>query len=284
VKTAFASIWSTEELLVSFDAGNAFRPWQIHPGWVTGRNWWHVDQNSTRGPERTGKVCVQGLITYYDVTENTGGLCVFPGSQLDHDALCRRSSSADTKRDFVYLETTDPILTDNKAIMPLAKSGDLILWDSRVVHCNTPALTPETPMTSFGENGKRLRLSPEELQERVKVFQETHPREPIELIRLVSYVCMLPRGMNPAYIDVKNDKDRQAVLDAKKKGFLSKTPTSHWATENIVFYLDEDEQHKWRSMKDCPDEMLRLAGFTEKEIREKRYISNTRFSNKCILS
>ena len=32
VKAAFAAIWETEDLLVSFDAGNAFRPWKYNPG------------------------------------------------------------------------------------------------------------------------------------------------------------------------------------------------------------------------------------------------------------
>lgn len=34
VKAAFAAIWRSNDLLVSFDAGNAFRPWKLNPGKV----------------------------------------------------------------------------------------------------------------------------------------------------------------------------------------------------------------------------------------------------------
>ncbi len=316
VKKAFASIWSTNDLIVSFDAGNAFRPWDIHPGWVTSRNWWHVDQNSKRGQARHGKVCVQGLVTYYDVTERTGGLCLFPGSQSEHDTLCSRCPSADTKRDFVYLETTDPIITENQAILPLAKAGDLILWDSRVVHCNTPGLTSDVPLSSYepgeeertdGGRRKRITMSKEEIYEKVEKYRNgalatsigesegVEKVRDVELLRLVSYVCMLPRGSNPAYCTDENttgnmsEYDREMILDAKKKGFLSRTPTSHWATEKIVFYMEEDEANTnreggWRNMNECSDEMLRLAGFSEKEIMKKKYIPYSSSKGKCTIA
>eukprot|EP00913_Durusdinium_trenchii_P012394 g11635.t1 len=35
VKDAFAAVWSTNDLLVSFDGGNVFRPWRFDPAWRT---------------------------------------------------------------------------------------------------------------------------------------------------------------------------------------------------------------------------------------------------------
>lgn len=32
VKKAFQVVWDTDDLIVSFDAGNAFRPWKYNPG------------------------------------------------------------------------------------------------------------------------------------------------------------------------------------------------------------------------------------------------------------
>ena len=38
-------VWGGErDLIVSFDGGNAFRPWKIKPEWSTDGGWWHVDQ------------------------------------------------------------------------------------------------------------------------------------------------------------------------------------------------------------------------------------------------
>jgi hypothetical protein len=35
VRAAFAQIWQTNELVVSYDGGNAFRDWRVEPTWLT---------------------------------------------------------------------------------------------------------------------------------------------------------------------------------------------------------------------------------------------------------
>jgi len=110
VKATFAAIWEDDDLLVSFDGGNAFRPWQRNPEWRTDSGWWHVDQNASRGPQRQGKVCVQGLVTLLDATAETGGLCVIPGSHRQHKALCQRSAFAKSSSgDFVPVGEDDEV-------------------------------------------------------------------------------------------------------------------------------------------------------------------------------
>ena len=61
VKEAFAAIWQTDDLLVSFDGGNAFRPWRHKREWLTDGGWYHVDQNSLRD-DQNGKRCIQGVV------------------------------------------------------------------------------------------------------------------------------------------------------------------------------------------------------------------------------
>eukprot|EP00005_Dracoamoeba_jomungandri_P001157 CAMPEP_0174259448 /NCGR_PEP_ID=MMETSP0439-20130205/8268_1 /TAXON_ID=0 /ORGANISM="Stereomyxa ramosa, Strain Chinc5" /LENGTH=337 /DNA_ID=CAMNT_0015343337 /DNA_START=57 /DNA_END=1070 /DNA_ORIENTATION=+ len=207
VKTAFAAIWGTDDLIVSFDGGNAFRPWKHNPYWLTDGGWWHVDQNSCNYESK--RVCVQGLVTYYDATPESGGLCVIPKSHLKHDEVCATSSSAKLGTDFVPLEMSSSLLQNNDGILVCAKAGDMLLWDSRTVHCNTPALTTE-------EYFKR----PEEEREKGKE----------ELIRLVSYVCMLPKS-----------HASQEVLDARKLGFVNRIPSSHWPNKKIAFCRDCDD-------------------------------------------
>ena len=58
IKQAFAAVWETEELLVSFDAMALWRPWQYNPTWRTnaGASWMHIDQNPITRP---GLQCVQ---------------------------------------------------------------------------------------------------------------------------------------------------------------------------------------------------------------------------------
>ena len=143
VRATFAGIWGTsvDELLTSFDGANAFRPWSENgrPEWRTAGGWYHVDQ----GLSKSGCHCVQGLLTLTDATYHTGGLVVVPGSHLQHDDLCRRNAHLHDHggRDFLPVPITDPLLS-NGALLVCARAGDLILWDSRTVHCNAPGCDP----------------------------------------------------------------------------------------------------------------------------------------------
>ncbi len=144
---------------------------------------------------------MQGLVTYYNASADTGGLCVIPGSHRSHDALCSRATSAKLGIDFVSIDADDPILSGGgvlvcaqagglcptsltRCILPpplysphTTQRSDLLLWDSRTVHCNTPALSQSEFFSLPIE---------EQLQQAAA--------QPRELIRLCSYVCMVPRS------------------------------------------------------------------------------------------
>jgi len=122
VRQAFQLIWEATNMIVSYDGGNAFRPWRMDYNWLTRGGWWHVDQNSVRGPHRVGKVCVQGLVTFTDATPETGGLCVIPGSHRFHEEVCKRSPYAATSRDFLMVEMTDPVM-QHDGVLVCAKAG-----------------------------------------------------------------------------------------------------------------------------------------------------------------
>ncbi|CAE7563550.1 unnamed protein product [Symbiodinium natans] len=192
VKAAFAAIWNTNDLLVSFDGGNIFRPWKYKRSWLTSGGWFHCDQNA-RFADSRGKVCIQGLVTLFDATADTGGLVVIPGSHHHHEDVCKRSILAKRNGDFVPVAIDDPILSQG-AVLLRAQAGDLVLWDSRTVHCNTPALeTSEVP----------LGCDP--------------PPEGWQPIRQVGYVCMTPRKL------ASDD-----VLQKRKEAFVNSGSTSHW--------------------------------------------------------
>lgn len=89
---------------------------------------------------------MQGLVSLYDATPSTGGLTVLPGTHLEHEAFVERLHR-ESCTDFVRIPKSDPFLT-SKAYRPLlvtCKAGDLLLWDSRLVHCNTPAHVDTPP-------------------------------------------------------------------------------------------------------------------------------------------
>lgn len=234
VRKAFAAIWDSDELLVSYDVGGAFRPWHSDPRYRTAGGWWHVDQNS-RLPDRTGRVCVQGLVTYTDASAATGGFCCVPDSHHRHSELCDKHG--DLPMDYVHIPSEEVLGGSGRLLA--AQAGDLILWDSRLIHCNTPAghlpAADADAVSASDESG---------------------------LLRLVSYVCMLPRAAADA-----------DLLYRRKVGFICHMPTSHWPTERLPYVplglslfaaRIAEAQEDWTKAAAA---VLRLVGFSEREIR-----------------
>lgn len=187
VMQAFTKVWKTDKLLCSFDGGNVFRPFHS-PASVriskSSGGWYHVDQ----GVKKPGKHCIQGLVSLYDANAHTGGLCVVPGSHNHHDDLMTYTVQ---EGDFVPLSPMDPMAEEGRLVCCCA--GDLILWDSRTVHCNTPCLTQPTPETG----------------------------QPFEdLLRAVCYVCMTPKRWAT-----------DAVLAERRCAVVGNVGTSHWPHE-----------------------------------------------------
>ena len=168
VSEVFSNVWEVppEELISSFDAINVFRPFVQAPGLKTRGGWLHLDQNAyPAGRGKSGKHCVQGLVTILDAGPNTGSLVVVPRSQLRHEELCERARCA--TGDFVPLQHNgvplDTIFQGSRPTVVCATGGEMILWDSRTVHANVPAAA-----------------------------DTTHSAD--ELLRMVCYTCLTPRA------------------------------------------------------------------------------------------
>ena len=71
----------------------------------------------------------------------------------------------------------------------VAQAGDLILWDSRTVHCNTPALENPT--------------------------EAEHPTT--DFLRIASYVCMTPREFSDP-----------TVVRVRERAYDNRMTTGHW--------------------------------------------------------
>jgi hypothetical protein len=108
-----------------------------------------------------------------------------------------------------------------------AQAGDLILWDSRTVHCNTPALT----VPAF------LALSPAE--------RVAEAAAATQLIRVVSYVCMLPTA-----------HATPDVLQNRLELFRHRIATSHWPNKKGMHSPSSKEP---RDLSQCPIEQLELV-------------------------
>ena len=164
VKKAFAKIWESDDLLTSFDGVSLWRPWNINPDWKTesGQSWFHIDQHPISKP---GKQCIQGLVNLLPTSKEIGGNVVIPGSHKFFkdltDEYHERLSKLPLEIDHFRFPNDDPKLSSDKAVMCHMEPGDMLLWDSRTIHCSNSGTSLD---------------------------QETNT-----LIRAASLICMMPK-------------------------------------------------------------------------------------------
>lgn len=168
VKKTFAAVWDTDDLLVSFDGMALWRPWSLNEAWKTNRGgaWLHIDQHPISRP---GRQCIQGLVNLLPTTPATGGNVLIPGSHKQFENIPKvypeRLGRLPERLDHFRFPADDPLLAGTPPIICHLEAGDILLWDSRVIHCSSGGLERPAP----------------------------EPR----LLRAVSLVCMMPRRLTP---------------------------------------------------------------------------------------
>merc|ERR1712137_144083 len=151
VREAFATAWglpvgaadanhgpsgNIAELMTSFDGCGAQRNIFL-PGaentWRTKAGWFHTDQNHKF---KSGFHSLQGVLNFYPVDELSGSTVLVLGSHLRFEEVC--ASHPEARGNFVKIvETRQPAQSLVKsAVQAILDPGDLLLFDSRVVHCN----------------------------------------------------------------------------------------------------------------------------------------------------
>jgi len=168
VKQTFAAVWDgDDDLLVSFDGMSLWRPWPLNEAWKTNRggSWLHIDQHPITRP---GWQCVQGLVNLLPMSPATGGNVLSPGSHKTFEAIPevypQRLGRVPLEVDHFRFPADDPMLAGTPPIMCHLEAGDMLLWDSRTIHCSSGSLEP--------------------------------PEAKAELLRAISLVCMMPRRLS----------------------------------------------------------------------------------------
>ena len=215
VKQAFAAVWDDDDLLVSFDGMALWRPTDVDPAWATDRGgaWLHIDQHPISRP---GLQCVQGAVTLTATSADIGGNIVVPGShKWFADIPVRygdRLARIPETQDHFRFPTDDPQLQDTPPLMAHMEAGDMMLWDSRTVHCSSPG--PQAAVA-------------------------TDKAAP-ELLRVASLVCMMPKSRS-------NDE----VIAHRRAAVESLTSTTNWSdrwvnADKFPMVLSEGDPTKYR--------------------------------------
>jgi len=130
VVDAFASLWGTRELISSMDCLLLWRPWQNNQLCKPKTEGLHIDQNPFH---KRGLQCVQGMLPLLPVNKQVGGLEVVPRSHTDYvqDIVRKNHPHLTETGDFCPVQGKH---FTEAAVLVEAEPGDLILWDSRLIH------------------------------------------------------------------------------------------------------------------------------------------------------
>ncbi|KAK2033494.1 phytanoyl-CoA dioxygenase [Colletotrichum zoysiae] len=136
---AFAKLWGTDELLVSFDAMNLTFPNRKD---VPRRPpWEHIDQS----PVRRGVHCIQGLMALSPSGPEDGGLVVFPGShKLNGEFFDTQTDKKSwlPMKDVHLFTRAELDWFAARGVHPhkvCLEVGDMVMWDSRTIHYGSEA-------------------------------------------------------------------------------------------------------------------------------------------------
>jgi len=268
VRKAFAKLWGTDDLLVSFDGMPIWRPWshpqlthtKTSPGghrdgstWpISGlrpspptpyplcmTGWLHVDQHPVARP---GLHCVQGLVNLLPMGPHTGGNVLIPDSHKDHShipakypqRLAKMEREMGPGVDHFRYPPGDALLEN--PVMCHLEPGDLLLWDSRTIHCSACARQGESPPA------------------------------PDQLLRAASLVCMMPKSKTPAQ-----------VLEQRKAAVSGIMSTTNWTDQCVdtgqypgMLKIPKEVAAKYtlppNPMTYLNRNQLRLVGYTDTEI------------------
>ena len=227
VKKAFAKIWGTEDLLTSFDGVSLWRPWNINPQWKTesGQTWFHIDQHPISRP---GKQCVQGLVNLLPTSEEIGGNVMVPGSHKFFKNIPQEYEERLAKLplgvDHFRFPNDDPKLSSQKPIMCHMEVGDMLLWDSRTIHCSN--------------SGSLL------------------PKKANELIRAASLICMMPKEKsNPSVIKQRREAVEKVISTTNWSDKFRNADEFP-----IILEADDRDKYKWPAKPELSDYQKDLVG------------------------
>jgi len=171
----FTELWrcKPDELLTSFDGGCFLTPKDVA---TRKKSWFHCDQNRIVG---SGFICVQGVVNLLNNGPQSGGLVLIEGSHSYYKNYLKQNPS-ELFSGFSKINMEDPEVKKSRIIKVCAPAGHILLWDSRVFHCNTSPTFPEDElfniekcrMCTYVCMQPKLGANNKQLAKRIKAFKE----------------------------------------------------------------------------------------------------------------
>ena len=170
----FERIYGTNKLLTSFDGGNFLHPNVVKHQFYIDRistngtpNWLHLDQLH---PQLQEDHFYQGIVNLLDNGPSSGGLIVVEGSHHHFNQYYKTHPLTGLSTDH-YDIIYDCELQKLPLLKICAKPGQLILWDSRTIHCNCYPADDHRRMCTYVSMAPRSKATQEELTKRIEFFE-----------------------------------------------------------------------------------------------------------------
>ncbi|AYV86184.1 MAG: lyase [Solumvirus sp.] len=159
VHSIFSDIWGTKDLQCSYDGASLMFPKSEEDGKFA--EWFHQDAgrwcvgSTTSGGDKKEVTrnfpdypAVQGILCLTDAsTLEDGGLVVMEDSVKIFDQYLKDHPAEGIVAS--NIDVNDPLLINKKWLKICAPAGSLILFDSRIVHCNMQPLKDTTVSSSM---------------------------------------------------------------------------------------------------------------------------------------
>lgn len=159
----FSSLWEDDDLLSSFD-GFGFLPSLASK---RSNHWMHSDQDRFK----TARENIQGVLNLCPNGPNDGGTLLMQSSHQQFTEYIERHP-VDGIDKFFPIDIDDASLSACPIVKPCLNPGDVLCWDSRVFHCNTPPLSSNMRMCIYISMQPRSGASSKELEKRIRLAEQ----------------------------------------------------------------------------------------------------------------
>ncbi|KUI66788.1 hypothetical protein VM1G_02266 [Cytospora mali] len=176
----FAQLWDTDDLIASFDGMNVTLPVNEKTGRTDiqpNEAWPHMDQNPRNYDHFE---LYQGIANLAPNGPDDGGLVVIKGSHLLHEERFaaiggfRAEQDAGEKENLYHFTADDVAWYKTRGceeIKVCAEEGDLIVWDSRLIHWNSSPVGEQIRFTTYVCYCPRSLMSEEGLARKLELFK-----------------------------------------------------------------------------------------------------------------
>lgn len=163
-KPLFEHLWNTTDLLCSFDGACFFKPFKPSSS-NSPKYWIHSDQGSFS----LDFCCVQGIVNLLDNGPDDGGLVIVQNSHNVFSNYLQRHPTQGFS--WFHVDMTDPLVSSLPLLKICAPPGHIILFDSRVFHCNIPPSGTSCRMATYVSMQPRSGSDPSILQKRIISYE-----------------------------------------------------------------------------------------------------------------